>query len=64
MKKYLECSECGTEINPNVWDGCEKYYNVGGEIMCEDCFREWAIEWVQDNLEEMARLLNVPVVEV
>ena len=64
MSKYLTCSECGYEINPNMWDGCERVYTVGNETMCEDCFKEWVLDYVQSNLEDVARLLNVPVREV
>lgn len=64
MKKYPICSRCDAEINPNQWDGCEKYYTVGDEIMCADCFKDWVKEWIETDLDEVARVLEVPIVEV
>ncbi len=63
-KTYLTCDKCGYEINPDLWDGCEKAYNVGGEVYCADCFKDWVMEWVETDLDEVARVLEVPVVEV
>ena len=64
MRKHLVCAKCDIEINPDVWDGCEKYYSVDGEIYCAECFREWVLEWIDTDLDEVARVLDVPVVEV
>ena len=64
MRKHLVCAKCDFEINPDMWDGCEKYYNVGGEIYCAECFKEWVLEWVDTDLDEVARVLDVQVVEV
>lgn len=64
MKNYPTCGRCDAEINPNLWDGCEKYYVVNGEALCKDCFKEWLLEWIETDLDEAARVLEVPVVEV
>ena len=58
------CAKCNVEINPEKWDDCEKYFDVGGEIHCKDCFKEWAHEWVETNLEDVAAAADVPVIEV
>lgn len=63
-RNYPVCSKCDAEINPNLWDGCEKYYKVGGEILCADCFKDWLMEWIGGDLDEVARALEIPVVEV
>lgn len=64
MSKFVTCEKCGYEINPGMWDGCEKHYTVNGEIMCADCFKEWVLDWVDTDLDEVARVLDVPVTEV
>ena len=63
-QKYLTCDKCGYEINPTLWDGCDKYYVVGNEVYCADCFKDWVLEWVEGDLDEVARVLDVPAVEV
>ena len=61
---YPTCSKCDTEINPNMFDGCEKYYIVGDEVMCADCFKEYVMDWIETNLDDVAAAMKVPVVEV
>ena len=63
-KKYPTCSNCDAEINPNAYDDCEKYFIVNDEILCKDCFKDWVLDWVKTNLDEVAAVLDVPVVEV
>ncbi len=63
-RKYHICAHCDAELNPNLWDDCEKYYVVGGEIYCKDCFKEWIVAWVEENLDEAAAFVDVPVVYV
>ena len=63
-KKYPICAVCDTEIDPNKFDGCDKYYMVGGEIMCKDCFKDWLLDWIEINMDDVAELAGVPVVEV
>lgn len=62
--KYPECARCSHEIDPNRFDGCDRYFMVGGEIYCEECFKDWLSDWMQTNLEDIADLIGVPVVEV
>lgn len=62
--KYLHCDKCDCEINPNKWDDCEKYYVVGEEVYCKDCFKDWLRDWIDSNLDEAADAIGVPVVEV
>lgn len=64
MNERSVCDRCGYEINPNMWDGCEKQYRVGDEVYCADCFKEWVINWVETDLDEVARVLDVPITEV
>ena len=62
--QYPTCANCGAEINPNRFDDCEKYYMVGGEIMCKVCFKDWLLDWIETNMDDVAELAGVPVVEV
>ena len=61
---YPVCAKCGAELNPNKWDDCEKYYDMDGEIYCKDCFKERVLEWAENHLDEMAAVLDVPVIEI
>ena len=62
--KFPFCCKCGNEINPVKYDDCEKYYLTDDGIMCKDCFLEDSIEWLKSNLDEFAKLVGVPVIEV
>ena len=62
--KHPRCSQCDAVLDPARWDDCEKYYIVGGEIYCSDCFKDWALDWMETNLDDLARAIDVPVVEV
>lgn len=62
--RYPACANCDAEINPVKYDDCEEYYLVEGEIYCKDCFKEWLEEWIELNLNDVAELAGVPVVEV
>ena len=61
---YPRCVHCDAEINPNKWDDCEKYYLVEDRVCCKDCFKEWVLDYVETNLDDVAALFDVPVVEV
>ena len=64
MREYPVCDHCGTELNPNLWDDSEKYFMVGREIYCKECFRDWLRDWIEGSLDEVAAVICVPVVEV
>lgn len=64
MRKYPICDKCDAELNPGLFDDCEKYYEVGGEIYCKDCFKDWMKQWVEENLDEAAAFIDVPVIFV
>lgn len=61
---YPVCTKCDAEINPHKYEDCEQYYLVEGENMCKDCFKDWLLDWIQTNLDEVAFAIGVPVVEV
>ena len=61
---YPVCANCDAEINPYKYEDCEQYYLVGEEVYCKDCFKSWLAEWIELNLEDVATLAGVPVVEV
>ena len=61
---YPTCFKCDAEINPGKWDDCEKYYIVEDQVYCKDCFKEWVLDYVETNLDDVAALFDVPVVEV
>ena len=62
--KYPTCKKCGTEINPNIWDSCEKYYLADDDVLCLECFIEWVEDKLRESPEEVAFALGVDVVEV
>lgn len=63
IMKYPVCSECGDEINPIKYDGCEKYYMMDeGEILCRDCFLQKNIEYLELNTDDFAILIGALVV--
>ena len=62
--KFPVCDKCDAEINPDKYDDCEQYYIVEGETLCKDCFKDWLLEWAELNLDDVAELAGVPVVEV
>lgn len=64
MARKIHCERCGIEINPDLWDGCEKYYLVDGEAICRECFKQWLEEWMFVSLDEVAQAVGVSVVEV
>ena len=63
-KSYPVCERCGAEINPNKWDDCERYFEIEDEICCQDCFKLWLQEWIDSDIEAVAKALQVDVVEV
>ena len=63
-KEYPHCDKCGDEINPHVYDDCEKYYISNGLILCKDCFKKESEEYIELNLDDFAALVGAGVVEV
>lgn len=57
--KYPACSQCSRSLNPNISDDCDRYYIVGGEIYCADCFKDWLHDIVDDEPDVMADALNI-----
>ena len=62
--KFLHCVKCGQEINPHKYDDCEKYYGTDDGPMCKECYSVYEKEWLENNLDEFAELVGVPVIEV
>lgn len=62
--RYPVCAVCDVEINPNLYDDCEKTYIVGGECYCKNCFKDWLRDWVDTSLDEVAESIGVMVSEV
>lgn len=61
-KRYPTCTECGCEINPHIYEGCERVYIINDDAYCEACFKEWVREWLDSNPEEVANAIAVDVV--
>lgn len=59
----LRCSQCDVTLSPYDSSLCH-YYDVGGEIYCEDCFKDWVKDYLDSNPEDIAKLMNVPVWDV
>ena len=65
MKRiYPKCAKCDCEINPRLYDDCEKSYTVDNECLCKDCFKDWLRDWMETSLDEVAELVGVMVSEV
>lgn len=63
-RTYPHCDKCDAEINPNKYEDCEQYYLVGRDVYCKDCFKDWLMDWLETNLDDVAEFAGVPVVEV
>lgn len=63
-RSYPVCNMCEVEINPNKYEDCERSYIVEGKAICEDCFKEWLLEWFSINPADVAEALGVEVVEL
>ena len=61
---YPICDKCDAEINPNIWDDCEKYYLIEDKVHCRECFIAWVEDWLRTSPDEVAFALGVEVVEV
>jgi len=42
MQKYPECADCGKRITDDF------YYEIDGEILCEECLNDRHRKWVDD----------------
>lgn len=62
--RYPVCAVCDIEINPWLYEDCEKTYTVDGECYCRSCFRDWLIDWMDTSLDEVAECVGVMVSEV
>ena len=63
-KIYPQCDKCGLEINPLVYEDCERSYAINGECWCKSCFRAWLRDWADTSLDEVALSIGVDVMEV
>lgn len=53
------CANCGGEM---VWE--TRAYVIDGELWCEECFQNWVRDWLRYNPDDVARELNVAVVDL
>lgn len=63
-RRYPHCAVCSIEINPALYEDCEKTYTVGGECYCKECFKDWLKDWIETSLDEVAEHVGVMVSEV
>lgn len=61
---YPKCEGCDGEINPHKYDDCQKYYISNGLILCKECFKKEAEEYIESNLDDFAALVGAGVVEL
>lgn len=61
-RQYPRCVECEVELNPNFYDDCEKYYLTDDGPLCKYCFIEREKDWLDQNPDEYAELMGVPVI--
>lgn len=48
------CPECNADIGVGEW-----VYEINGVELCEQCFREWAWDYIETNPREVAEALTV-----
>lgn len=63
-RKYPICANCGGEIDPTRYDGCESYYITKDGPLCRECFMKEAEEYIRLNLDGFAAMVGVPVVRL
>ena len=63
-RKYPICANCGGEIDPTRYDGCESYYITKYGPLCRECFIEQEEEYLRLNTEEFAALVGAQVVRL
>lgn len=63
-RSYPVCDRCCGEINPNKYEDCERHFTVEGETLCQDCFKAWLQEWIDLDIEAVAKAMDVDVTEV
>jgi hypothetical protein len=61
--KKMSCSHCEIEFDPED-SSLSHWYEIGGEMYCEDCFKDWVKDYLESNPEDIAKLMNVPVWDV
>lgn len=50
----VTCPQCGEDIGEYAYETEPNFY------ICEDCFREWAEDYLKTNPRECAAALDVP----
>lgn len=64
-RNYPSCDKCGHLMNPVIEDDCDKLYLLQtGELYCEPCFKEYLKNMVDDDPDELAGELGIPVLYV
>lgn len=58
--KKMSCSQCEIEFDQED-SSLAHWYEIGGEVYCEDCFKDWVHDYLDSNPEDIATLMNVPV---
>lgn len=51
----MRCKKCDRDIEEG-----ERYFTTEDGDICEDCFVEYAIQIVQDDIEHTAEALDIP----
>ena len=64
MVRATYCSECGYDIDPAIYGGCERAYTIGAETVCEGCFKDWVIDWLETSPEMVALAIGVDVLDM
>lgn len=54
VKPPALCDRCGEELG-------EISYEVEGQLICKECFKDWLDDWFSTNPEQIARALEIPI---
>lgn len=61
-RAYPVCPECEHTLNPHLEDDCAKVYILpNGELRCSCCFRDWLKDHIEENLDDVAGALDIPI---
>jgi len=54
MSKHPVCSKCDIEFDVD-----DLIYPIGDEMYCEECYKDWAKEYIDESPEDTAALFCV-----
>ena len=62
--KFPVCQECGDEINPELYENCDRYFVSNGRVLCRDCFLTESKEYMETETDSFAEMIGAKVVHI